>query len=306
MEGMNISNVRRSSRAYNLGRLSDGSPEVESRASGADTPMKCMGRKCCFYLVLAIAVFPLAAVPLSSQQPPAPAPSSATLPAALAIPEVSKAVNEKLAQLDQRVTAAQSSADNAWMLVSAALVLMMTGPGLALFYGGLVRRKNTLAIMMQSFALMALITVLWALVGYSLCFGGSGPVIGGFEHAFLRGVGAEPNPDYSGTIPQMTFMVYQLMFAIITPALITGATAERMKFGGTVLFLTLWVVVVCAALPPVMYASGAYTTTNQSVRKSTVPPNFIRSAVAPVISAGVMIANISWYTMKVICGIVPE
>ena len=91
---------------------------------------------------------------------------------------------EKLKQLDQRVTAAQSSADNAWMLVSAALVLMMTGPGLALFYGGLVRRKNTLAIMMQSFALMALITVMWALVGYSLCFGGNGPLIGGFEHAF--------------------------------------------------------------------------------------------------------------------------
>src|ERR1700722_11469195 len=110
---------------------------------------------------------------------------------------------EKLTQLDQRVTAAQSSADNAWMLVSAALVLMMTGPGLALFYGGLVRRKNTLAIMMQSFALMALITVMWALVGYSLCFGGNGPVIGNFAHAFLRGVGADPNPDYAGTIPQM-------------------------------------------------------------------------------------------------------
>src|SRR5882724_1911304 len=256
MEGMNISNVRRSSRAYNLGRLSDGSPEVESRASGADTPMKCMGRKCCFYLVLAIAVFPLAAVPLSSQQPPAPAPSSATLPAALAIPEVSKAVNEKLAQLDQRVTAAQSSADNAWMLVSAALVLMMTGPGLALFYGGLVRRKNTLSIMMQSFLLMALISVLWALVGYSLCFGGNGPVIGGFEHAFLRGVGADPNPDYAGTIPQATFMVYQLMFAIITPALITGATAERMKFSGTVLFLTLWFLVVYAPLAHMVWGKG--------------------------------------------------
>src|SRR5882672_8175574 len=218
--------------------------------------MKCMGRKCCFYLVLAIAVFPLAAVPLSSQQPPAPAPSSATLPAALAIPEVSKAVNEKLAQLDQHVAAAQSSADNAWMLVSAALVLMMTGPGLALFYGGLVRRKNMLAIMMQSFMLMAVISVLWALVGYSLAFGGNGPVIGGFEHAFLRGVGAEPNPDYAGTIPQATFMIYQLMFAIITPALITGATAERMKFSGTVLFLTLWFLVVYAPLAHMVWGKG--------------------------------------------------
>ncbi len=142
------------------------------------------------------------------------------------------------------------------MLVSAALVLMMTGPGLALFYGGLVRRKNTLAIMMQSFALMTLITVLWALVGYSLCFGGNGPVIGGFEHAFLRGVGAEPNPDYAGTIPQSTFMIYQLMFAIITPALITGATAERMKFSGTVLFLTLWFLIVYAPLAHMVWGKG--------------------------------------------------
>jgi Amt family ammonium transporter len=166
--------------------------------------------------------------------------------------------SEKLTQLDQRVTAAQSSADNAWMLVSAALVLMMTGPGLALFYGGLVRRKNTLAIMMQSFALMALITVMWALVGYSLCFGGNGPLIGGFEHAFLRGVGADPNPDYAGTIPQSTFMVYQLMFAIITPALITGATAERMKFSGSVLFMVLWFVFVYAPLAHMVWGKGGF------------------------------------------------
>ena len=155
-----------------------------------------------------------------------------------------------------------SSGDTAWMLVSAALVLMMTGPGLALFYGGLVRRKNTLAIMMQSFALMALITVLWALVGYSLCFGGNGPVIGNFEHAFLRGVGADPNPDYAGTIPQTTFMVYQLMFAIITPALITGATAERMKFSATVLFMTLWFLVVYAPLAHMVWGKGGFLNSN--------------------------------------------
>jgi Amt family ammonium transporter len=144
------------------------------------------------------------------------------------------------------------------MLVSAALVLMMTGPGLALFYGGLVRRKNMLAIMMQSFMLMAVISVLWALVGYSLAFGGHGPVIGGFEHAMLRGVGAEPNPDYAGTIPQSTFMIYQLMFAIITPALITGATAERMKFSGTVLFLTLWYFVVYTPLAHMVWGKGGF------------------------------------------------
>jgi ammonium transporter, Amt family len=217
--------------------------------------MKHLGWTCCFLMTMV-----LAAVPLLAQQVPSsaatnsPAVTSGTTSAAA--PETSTAVNDKLAQLDQRVTAAQSAGDNAWMLVSAALVLMMTGPGLALFYGGLVRRKNTLAIMMQSFLLMALISVLWALVGYSLCFGGNGPVIGGFEHAFLRGVGAEPNPDYAGTIPQATFMIYQLMFAIITPALITGATAERMKFSGTVLFLTLWFLVVYAPLAHMVWGKG--------------------------------------------------
>jgi Amt family ammonium transporter len=208
-----------------------------------------VGRKSSSILVLAI--FALLANPraLLAQQP---APSSA------AAPEGLKEVHQKLSELDKSVHEAQSSADNAWMLVSAALVLMMTGPGLALFYGGLVRRKNTLAIMMQSFAMMGLITLLWALVGYSLCFGGQGSFIGNFEHAFLAGVGAAPNPDYAGTIPQTTFMVYQLMFAIITPALITGATAERMKFSGTALFLTLWFLVVYAPLAHMVWGKGGF------------------------------------------------
>src|SRR5437867_4435202 len=227
--------------------------------------MKCVGWKCSFSLLVWLGAVLFTAIPLSAQQTPASSTAPVTMMASLAAPETAKTVSEKLAQLDKDVKAAQSSADNAWMLVSAALVLMMTGPGLALFYGGLVRRKNTLAIMMQSFALMALITVMWALVGYSLCFGhgmvigdrfDTGSVIGGFEHAFLRGVGAEPNPDYAGTIPQMTFMVYQLMFAIITPALITGATAERMKFSGTVLFLTLWFLVVYAPLAHMVWGKG--------------------------------------------------
>src|SRR5271166_5868094 len=209
--------------------------------------------KCCciFAMLLLLPTVPL----LAHQTPSAPATSSST---SSSTADSSKALNDKLAQLDQRVTAAQSAGDNAWMLVSAALVLLMTGPGLALFYGGLVRRKNMLAIMMQSFMLMAVISVLWALVGYSLAFGGNGPVIGGFEHAFLRGVGADPNPDYSGTIPQSTFMVYQLMFAIITPALITGATAERMKFSGTVLFMTLWFLVVYAPMAHMVWGKGGF------------------------------------------------
>lgn len=214
--------------------------------------MKCMGIVCCSVLCLV-----LLATPLLAQQAPGTTPPAA--PAASAVtPEEHKAVLDKLNQLDQKVTAAQSSADNAWMLTSAALVLLMTGPGLALFYGGLVRQKNVLAIMMQSFALMALITVLWALVGYSLCFGGSGPVIGDFKMALLRGVGVTPNPDYSGSIPQLTFMVYQLMFAIITPALITGATAERMKFSGTVLFMTLWFLLVYAPMAHMVWGKGGF------------------------------------------------
>src|SRR5437870_1537433 len=213
--------------------------------------MKRVAKCWCSLLVLA-----LCGMPLRAQQ--AALPSSAPSSSNAAQPDNSKALNDKLADLDKRVTAAQSSGDNAWMLVSAALVLMMTGPGLALFYGGLVRRKNTLAIMMQSFAMMGLITVLWALVGYSLCFGGSGPVIGDFGHAFLRGVGADPNPDYAGTIPQTTFMIYQLMFAVITPALITGATAERMKFSGTVLFMTLWFLVVYAPLAHMVWGKGGF------------------------------------------------
>ena len=214
--------------------------------------MKWTGVVCCCLMVMVLTAFPL----LAQQSPSSAAPPAST--ASAATPEVPPAVTEKLHELDQKATAAQSSADNAWMLVSAALVLLMTGPGLALFYGGLVRQKNVLAIMMQSFALMALITVLWALVGYSLCFGGSGPVIGNFEHAFLRGVGAMPNADYAGTIPQTTFMIYQLMFAIITPALITGATAERMKFSGTVLFMTLWFLVVYAPMAHMVWGKGGF------------------------------------------------
>jgi Amt family ammonium transporter len=214
--------------------------------------MKRMGILCCCVLTLV-----LFAVPLHGQQSPATA-SPATSSAATASPEPPRDVSDKLGQLEKKVADAQSSADNAWMLASAALVLLMTGPGLALFYGGLVRQKNVLAIMMQSFALMVLITVLWALVGYSLCFGGSGHFIGDFGMAFLRGVGAIPNPDYSATIPQSTFMIYQLMFAIITPALITGATAERMKFSGTVLFMTLWFLLVYAPMAHMVWGKGGF------------------------------------------------
>ena len=165
---------------------------------------------------------------------------------------------DRIAQLELQVKNAQSSADNAWMLVSAALVLLMTGPGLSLFYGGLVRKKNVLATMLQSFAMMALITVIWAMVGYSLSFGAGNSFIGGLHNVFLHGVGLRPDTDYAATIPAQTFMVYQLMFAIITPALITGAFAERMKFSAMLLFMTLWSLVVYAPMAHMVWGKGGF------------------------------------------------
>jgi Amt family ammonium transporter len=165
-------------------------------------------------------------------------------------------IETKVAALEAAAKSAQSAGDNAWMLISAALVLMMTGPGLALFYGGLVRKKNVLATMMQSFILMALVTVIWAVVGYSLTFGEGTSFIGDLRYAFLNGVGSAPNPDYAGTIPQQTFMVYQLMFAIITPALITGGFAERMKFSAMLLFMTLWSLLIYFPMAHMVWGKG--------------------------------------------------
>ncbi|HZP63961.1 MAG TPA: ammonium transporter [Terriglobales bacterium] len=162
----------------------------------------------------------------------------------------------RITKLEQHIADAKTSGDNAWMLTSSALVLMMTGPGLALFYGGLVRKKNVLGTMMQSFAMMAIISVLWAIVSYSLCFGTGNSFIGGFHHLFLRGVGAQPDADYAATIPLQTFMIYQLMFAVITPALITGAFAERMKFSAMALFMILWSIVVYAPMAHMVWGKG--------------------------------------------------
>src|SRR5664279_3281788 len=167
---------------------------------------------------------------------------------------------DRIEQLQQQVADAKSSADNAWMLASSALVLMMTGPGLALFYGGLVRRKNVLSTMMQSFILMAVVTVLWAVVGYSLVFGGSSPFLGNLHFALLNNVGSAPNPDYAPTIPHQTFMVYQLMFAIITPALICGAFAERMKFSAMLLFTVLWCFLVYFPMAHMVWGKGGMLT----------------------------------------------
>src|ERR1700758_1259145 len=178
------------------------------------------------------------------------------VPALATAQSIPAATETRIQNLETAVKSAQSAGDNAWMLTSAALVLMMTGPGLALFYGGLVRRKNVLGTMMQSFVLMAVVTVLWALVGYSLAFGEGLPFIGDLRYVFLNGVGAAPNPDYAGTIPHQTFMIYQLMFAIITPALISGAFAERMKFSAMLLFTVLWMLIVYFPLAHMVWGKG--------------------------------------------------
>ncbi len=175
---------------------------------------------------------------------------------AVALAQNAPDLQAKITALEAATRSAQSAGDNAWMLTSAALVLMMTGPGLALFYGGLVRRKNVLGTMMQSFILMAVVTVLWALVGYSLAFGEGLPFIGDLRYALLNGVGSAPNPDYAATIPHQTFMIYQLMFAIITPALITGAFAERMKFSAMLLFMVLWTLIVYFPMAHMVWGKG--------------------------------------------------
>ncbi len=147
--------------------------------------------------------------------------------------------------------------DTAWMLISAALVLLMT-PGLALFYGGMVRAKNVLNVLMMSFIAMALVTLLWVAAGYSLAFSKGTPFLGGLSWLGLNGVGQEPYSFYGATIPHQVFMVYQMMFAIITPALISGAIAERMKFSAYFVFMALWSVVVYAPLAHMVWGEGGY------------------------------------------------
>ena len=182
------------------------------------------------------------AMVLAQQAPPPAAPSEApaAAPAAPAPPKI-------------------DSGDTAWMLTSSALVLLMTAPGLALFYGGLVRRKNALGTIMHSFIILALITIQWALWGYSLAFGPDrGGIIGSLAWVGLRGVGLDPNPDYGATVPHQAFMVYQMMFAVITPALITGAFAERMKFSSFLVFTLLWATFIYDPLAHWVWAIGGW------------------------------------------------
>jgi Amt family ammonium transporter len=159
--------------------------------------------------------------------------------------------------LSQSLPVKVDTGDTAWVLISSALVLAMVVPGLALFYGGLVRSKNVLGTIMQSFVILSVVSLLWILFGYSLAFGpDKGGVIGGLEWVGLHDVGAQPHPTYGPTIPHQAFMVFQLMFAAITPALITGAFAERKRFGALVLFSALWSVFVYVPMAHWIWGGG--------------------------------------------------
>lgn len=151
-----------------------------------------------------------------------------------------------------------NSGDTAWVLMSTALVFMMTIPALALFYGGLVRRKNVLSIFMQCFIIACVMSLWWVLVGYSLSFSPGSSFIGGLSWAGLKGVGLAPYTDYAGTIPHQAFMIFQAMFAIITPALIIGAFAERMKFSAFLIFTIAWATVVYAPVCHWVWAIGGW------------------------------------------------
>lgn len=152
-----------------------------------------------------------------------------------------------------------NSGDTAWVLMASALVLLLTIPGLAFFYGGLVRRKNVLSILMQCFIIVCVISLQWVLFGYSLAFGPDfHGIIGNLDWAGLKGVGAAPNPDYAATIPHSVFMIFQAMFAIITPALIIGAYAERVKFPAFLLFTLLWATFVYDPLAHWVWGKGGW------------------------------------------------
>jgi Amt family ammonium transporter len=189
-------------------------------------------------LLLVLAGVGLAA----AQSAPGPAPSA---------PPAAEPAKPEPAKIDK--------GDTAWMLTSSALVLLMTAPGLALFYAGMVRQKNALATLMQSFIIAAVISIQWVLWGYSLAFGpDKGGIVGGLEWIGLRGVGGEPYEAYAKTIPHSVFMAFQMMFAVITPALITGAFAERKKFSAFLLFTVLWATAVYDPLAHWVWGDGGW------------------------------------------------
>jgi Amt family ammonium transporter len=181
-----------------------------------------------------------------------------------------------------------NGADTAWVLVSAGLVMLMT-PALGLFYGGLVRQKNVLSTIMHSFFILALISVFWVLIGYTLAFGPTqGGFIGGLDWIGLNGVGVEPNADYAGTIPHLAFMIFQMMFAVITPALISGAFAERKRFKAFVIFSLLWALLVYAPVAHWVWAVGGWIRTLGALDFAGGTVVHITSGISALVCALVM------------------
>jgi Amt family ammonium transporter len=201
-------------------------------------------------------------------------------------------LEDRVSKLEGAQTAINAG-DNAWLLTSSALVLMMTAPGLALFYGGLVRTKNVLATMMQSMFLMGLMSLLWMLYGYSLAFGEGNAFFGSpWQYFLLKGVGGAPNADYAATVPHQSFMLFQLMFAIITPALISGAFAERMRFSAFVLFTLLWATFIYFPLAHMVWGKGGWF-------------NWALGGTIPVLDfAGGTVVHISSGTSALVCALV--
>jgi Amt family ammonium transporter len=203
----------------------------------------------------------------ADEAPVAAAAPAAAAPAAAAPAAVPSDVEKRLADLEAYVTNGARDDDstskitspgpghNGFMMICAALVLFMTLPGLALFYGGLVRQKNVLSIMAQCMGIAALVTVLWWAFGYSLAFSPGTPFIGGMDHVMLKDVGTAPNTAYAGWVSQSTFSMYQLMFAIITPALIIGSIAERVKFSALLIFVTAWMILIYFPLAHMVWGS---------------------------------------------------
>jgi len=172
-------------------------------------------------------------------------------------------LEQRVAQLEANAQVETAGAidtgDNAWMLISCGMVLMMTAPGLILFYGGLVRTKNVLSTMMHSLVLMGVMSLIWMVYGYSVAFGEGNAFFGNpLQYLLLKGVGTAPNADYAATVPQQTFMLFQMMFVIITPALISGAVAERIKFSAYLLFMILWVTFVYLPLCHMVWGKGGF------------------------------------------------
>jgi len=222
---------------------------------------------------LAAPLLTAGAAPAAAPAPP-PAPAAAPAPAepaaAAAAPVDTADLAKRVADLEGYVNNVAPAdlkttkvpgpgpGHNGWMMVCAALVLFMTLPGLALFYGGLVREKNVLSVMAQCLGLAGVVTVMWWAFGYSMAFATGSPFMGGMDYALLAGVDAKPNGAYSAWVSQNVFSMYQLMFAIITPALVVGAIAERMKYSAIMLFLALWMVVVYFPLAHMVWGADGY------------------------------------------------